>query len=103
MPGTTRSRRPHWLWVGGPVPKTADAVTLGSLVIMRKDAADSAELLRHEQVHVRQWRRFGVLGFLWHYVGPYLRWRARGYPHMGAYRRIPFEAEAYWKQRFADH
>ncbi len=91
--------RHHWLWVGGPVPPNADAITLGPLVVMREAAADSEELLRHEQVHVRQWRRYGTLGFLWHYVMPYLRWRLRGYSHMGAYRRIPLEAEAYWKQR----
>lgn len=87
------------VWVGGPVPPGADAITLGSLVIVRKRAADNAELLAHESVHVRQWRTLGVAGFLWRYVGAYLRWRLRGYSHWGAYRRIPQEVEATWEAR----
>ena len=88
-----------WVWVGGPVPPGAAAITLGPLVIVRKRAADDARLLRHEQVHVRQWQRFGVFGFLRRYLGGYLRARAGGYPHWAAYRRIPFEIEAEWVSR----
>jgi hypothetical protein len=87
------------VWVGGPVPPGADAVTLGSLVIVRRSCAGDAELLAHEAVHVRQWRSFGVFGFLRRYLGAYLRWRLRGYPHWGAYRRIPLEVEAAWEAR----
>lgn len=89
----------HWRWVGGPVPRGADAITIGRVISVRRRAAGSARLLRHELVHVRQWRRFGVLGFLRRYLGAYLRWRARGYPHWGAYRRIPLEVEAEWVAR----
>lgn len=89
----------HWRWVGGPVPPGADAITIGRVISVRRRAAGSARLLRHELVHVRQWRRFGVLGFLRRYLGAYLRWRARGYPHWGAYRRIPLEVEAEWVAR----
>lgn len=84
------------VWVGGPVPPGADAVTVGSLVIVRRDAADSERLLRHEGVHVEQWRRWGVVGFLRRYLGAYLRWRVRGYGHRAAYLRIPLEVEAFW-------
>ena len=66
---------------------------------MRPDAADSRRLIRHERVHVRQWRDAGLFGFLSTYVASYLRWRLRGYPHAGAYRRIPAEIEAYWLER----
>ena len=43
----------------------------------------------------------GVIGFLWRYLGAYLRWRSRGYGHLAAYRRIPFEIEAEWRARRA--
>jgi hypothetical protein len=87
------------VWVGGPVPPGADAITLGPLVIVRRSAADDAVLLAHEAVHVRQWRSLGVAGFLRRYLGAYVRWRLRGYPHWGAYRRIPLEVEAAWEAR----
>jgi len=89
----------HWLWVGGPVPPGADAITVGPVVSIRRAAADDEHLLRHEQEHVHQWRRLGVIRFLWRYLGSYLRWRLRGYDHWGAYRRIPLEVEAEWAAR----
>jgi hypothetical protein len=86
------------LWEGGPVPKGADGITLGSLVIVRRGAA-TPYLLRHEMVHVRQWRRYGVVGFSVRYVGNYLLWRTRRKGHRGAYLRIPMEIEADWVAR----
>jgi hypothetical protein len=87
------------VWVGGPVPPGAAAITLGSLIIVRKHAADNARLLRHERVHVRQWRTLGLFGFLRRYLGAYFRWRLYGYDHWAAYRRIPLEVEAEWVAR----
>jgi hypothetical protein len=92
-------REGYRLWIGGPVPPGAAAVTLGSLVIVRRRAAGDADLLAHELVHVEQWRHHGVAGFAWRYLGAYLRWRLEGYPHWAAYRRIPFEIEAVWRAR----
>jgi hypothetical protein len=89
----------HWVWVGGPVPPGADAVTIGPVVCVRRGAAHDDELLRHELVHVGQWRRLGLVGFLRQYVGAYLRWRLHGYGHWAAYRRIPLEVEATWEAR----
>ena len=89
----------HWLLIGGPVPPGSAAITLGSLIIVRRRSASNARLLRHELVHVGQWRRYGVAGFLRRYLGAYLRWRLRGHPHWAAYRRIPFEVEAEWVSR----
>jgi hypothetical protein len=86
------------LWEGGPVPKGADALTLGSLVIVRRGRT-SPYLLRHEMVHVRQWRRFGVVGFGVRYVGSYVTWRVRRKGHRGAVQRIPMEVEADWVAR----
>jgi len=93
-------RRPGYrLWVGGPVPPGAAAWTLGSLVIVRRRAADQPLLLAHELEHVEQWRRLGVIGFALTYVGAYLGWRLRGYGHDAAYRRIPHEVRAEWRAR----
>ena len=81
------------------MPPGAEAWTLGSLIIVRRSSAWNQRLLAHERVHVRQWRALGVAGFARRYLAAYLRWRAVGYTHMGAYRRIPLEIEAYWETR----
>lgn len=81
------------------MPPGAAAITIGSLVSLRRRAAGDERLLRHELVHVEQWRRFGVVGFLVRYLGAYLVWRLRGHPHWDAYRRIPFEIQASWRSR----
>ncbi len=83
--------------IGGPVPPGSAAITLGRLVSVRRAFAADERLLRHELVHVRQWRELGVVGFLFRYLGAYLRWRLRGYGHWGSYRRIPLEVEAEWE------
>ena len=88
-----------WVWVGGPVPPGASAITIGPVVSVRRKAAHDERLISHELVHVRQWRELGYLGFLRRYLGAYLRWRLHGYPHWGAYRRIPLEIEAEWQSR----
>lgn len=87
------------VWVGGPVPPGSAAITLGSLIIVRRRWADDEHLLRHERVHVRQWRELGYVGFLRRYLGAYFRWRLRGYGHLASYRRIPLEVEAEWLAR----
>src|SRR5690606_9951525 len=75
------------------------ATTLGPLILVRERADDDPVLLRHELEHVRQGRTLGVVGFLRRYLGSYLRWRLRLYPHWAAYRRIPLEIEAAWVAR----
>ncbi len=90
----------YWLVVGVAAPGAA-ATTLGPVIFMRRRGVGNARLLRHELEHVRQWREQGVTGFLVRYLGAYLRWRAEGYPHWGAYRRIPQEIEAEWIARRA--
>ena len=83
------------------MPPGAGAITLGRLISVRRHAAEDEALLRHEEVHVEQWRRYGVVGFLRRYLFAYLAWRIRGYGHWGAYRRIPIEIEAVWRSRTA--
>lgn len=88
----------YWLLIGVAAPGAA-ATTLGPLIMMRERAVGNEKLLRHELVHVRQWRELGVLGFLRQYLGAYLGWRLRAHPHWAAYRRIPLEIEAEWAAR----
>ena len=84
----------HWLLVGGPVPPGSAAITIGSVVSVRRRYAGDARLLRHEAAHVRQWRELGKVEFLRQYLGAYLRWRRAGFGHQAAYRMIPLEVEA---------
>ena len=93
-----RKQSAYRLWEGGPVPKGADGITIGSLIIVRKGAA-SPYLIAHEAVHVEQWKRYGRIGFILRYAGSYLRWRLRGKTHRAAYLRIPQEIEADWTAR----
>ena len=80
------------------MPSGADGITLPGLVIVREGHA-SPYLLRHEQVHARQWRRYGVVGFAGRYAASYVKWRVRRKGHNGAYLRIPMEIEADWVAR----
>jgi hypothetical protein len=89
----------HWRWVGGPVPPGSAAITLGPVISVRRRAAGNERLMRHELVHVEQWRRLGVAGFLIGYLGAYFRWRLLLHGHRDAYRRIPLEIEAEWRAR----
>lgn len=92
-------RGDHRVWIGGPVPRGADGITIGSTIIVRAGHEHSPYLMRHEAVHVRQWRRHGVVGFLVRYGGSYALWRFRRKGHHGAYLRIPMEIEADWVAR----
>ena len=78
----------------------ASAITIGPVRLHHALGATSGTgCCAHELVHVRQWRRWGWAGFLRRYLGAYLRWRLRRYPHWAAYRRIPLEIEADWEAR----
>jgi hypothetical protein len=69
-------------------------MTLGPLILMRRDHLGDQRLLAHELVHVRQWRELGVARFLWRYLGAYFQGRFRGLNHNEAYLAIPLEVEA---------
>ncbi len=72
----------------------AHAMTVGRMVLVRRGHTASLELLAHELVHVQQWSRLGVVGFLRRYLGAYARNLARLRSHRGAYLAIPLEVEA---------
>lgn len=84
----------YWLLVGGPVPPGMAAITIGSVVSIQRRSVGNERLLRHELVHVAQWRRLGAVGFLLRYVGAYVRARLAGRSHLEAYRGIPLEVDA---------
>jgi hypothetical protein len=94
-------REGYRVWVGGPVAPGATATTFGSLVLVRRGHEHDPRLLRHELVHVEQYRKHGFVGFLARYLAAYARWRLRRRGHWAAYRRIPFEIEAEWRARRA--
>jgi hypothetical protein len=70
------------------------AMTLGRVILLRRDHVDDEALLAHELVHVRQWRELGAARFLWRYLGAYARNRLSGLSHQQAYEAIPQEVEA---------
>jgi hypothetical protein len=83
------------------VPPGSAAMTLGSWILVRRGYEHDALLMRHELVHVEQYRRHGVIPFLVRYLAAYVGQRLLGWPHLAAYRRIPFEIEADWRSRRA--
>ena len=76
------------------LPTGAAAMTLGRLILLRRDHAADRALLGHELVHVRQWRELGAPRFLSRYLTAYARGRFAGLGHDRAYRAIPLEGEA---------
>lgn len=50
--------------------------------------------LRHELAHVRQQAQFGLVRFLYRYLGEYARLRLARMTHQRAYEAISFEREA---------
>ncbi len=78
------------------LPGSARGLTLGRFVLLTDDVdrVGRSTLLAHELVHVEQYARFGVLGFLGRYVAEYLRLRVRGLDHRDAYLDLAMEREA---------
>lgn len=74
-----RSRLAHWT-----LPRKYVAVTLGNHVFTRLGHLEES-ILRHEAVHVRQWKRHGLMRFACLYLWFHFRY---------GYWRNPFEVEA---------
>lgn len=66
------------------LPKRYVAITLSRHVLTRETSLDE-RTLRHEWVHMEQWRRYGLFGFLGRYL-----W----YHFKVGYEANPFEIEA---------
>jgi hypothetical protein len=75
-------------------------MVVGRTILFKGGETDiSPELLRHELVHQEQIERHGIARFYLIYFRDYLAnlWRLRN--HDAAYRNIPFEKEAYERER----
>lgn len=59
------------------------------------DRDPSDEIKRHEEVHLNQIRRLGMMKFYRQYLLEYWQGRRKGLTHYQAYRNISFEREAY--------
>lgn len=83
----------HWL----PPIMGAEAVTVGNTIYYRKAKSASYPykwLRNHEMVHVMQYKKYGLVGFLVLYFVWYLIGRMQKKDHWKAYKDIPFEIEA---------
>ena len=93
--------RPMPGWMARVLGSGVAAITLGNTILVAGHRFDDVvggerpELLRHELVHVGQWRREGRIGFLSTYFSDYVRNRLIGLSHRVAYRAIGFEAAAF--------
>jgi hypothetical protein len=76
------------------LPLGVAGMTLGRFILLRREHLEDEALLRHELVHVRQWRELGVPRFLWRYLSAYAGGRLSGLGHQAAYHNIPLETEA---------
>ena len=80
------------------LPPGADGMTLGRLILLRRDdPADRTgrrSLLAHELVHARQWEELGAARFLWRYLRSYAGNLRRLRRHEDAYLAIPLEVDA---------
>lgn len=77
----------HIVRINWIVPKGYIALTLNNYIFVRRDVELTHYLLSHELMHVLQWRRLGILGFIWQYGWTFARDGFR-------YRNIDLEEEA---------
>lgn len=73
----------RWIFLG---PSALREVEAGS--------REGIETLAEELLHVRQFARLGIVGFLRRYLRAYFELRRRGLAHEEAYLAIPLEVEA---------
>lgn len=57
-------------------------------------------VLKHEEIHLQQIKRDGILTFYIRYIKEYFTLRKQGMNHSAAYRGISYEQEAYAHQKF---
>ena len=72
------------------------AITLFPFIVC-KEKMDSVTL-NHERIHLKQQKELWLLGFYFLYVLYWLKFLVEGMTRGGAYKNIPFEAEAYDNQ-----
>jgi hypothetical protein len=89
------------------LPGRFAGVTLGRMILLARPQPDdgTSTLIAHELVHVEQWARRGVFGFLLWYLGDFWRQLRTRRQWMPAYRAVRAEVQArdrtrtWWNQR----
>lgn len=72
-----------------------DGVTLGRTIYYRRsEKAITNSLRRHEMTHIKQYEKYGILGFMIRYLASYIKNRLSGMNHHTSYLNIPLEIEA---------
>jgi hypothetical protein len=74
-------------------PDKVEAFTVGGFIFCRGEMSFKVAL--HESVHVRQYKKWGIIGFLFLYYIEMGYWFYRLEDIDKAYRAISFEREAY--------
>ena len=82
------------VWARGVGAMTLPRGIYVAPALLHGDPETLARLVRHELVHVRQWRELGMLRFLWRYLTEYIRGRLAGRSHVQSYLDISLEREA---------
>lgn len=80
------------------IPKllNTEGVTIFPLIfISHRKRSCPKWLLLHENVHIKQQKKWLVIPFFVIYLYDYCYWRIKGMDHDRAYRNIRFEKEAY--------
>lgn len=75
-------------------PKDIKGFTFGKFIVIRNDNP-SEELIKHELVHVKQYKKLGVIVFLTCYYSQMIYYYIKLGDINKAYRTISFEREAY--------
>jgi hypothetical protein len=94
-----RIRYRHWIFKL-PFVRRYNGMVVGRTILFKDAATEiSPALFRHELIHQEQMDRHGIMRFYLIYFRDYLAnlWCFRN--HDRAYRNIPFEKEAYERER----
>ncbi len=94
-----RVRYRHWIFKL-PLARNYRGMVVGRTILFKGDESEvSKTLFRHELIHQEQIDRHGIARFYLVYLRDYLSnlWRLRD--HDAAYRNIPFEREAFERER----
>jgi hypothetical protein len=91
----------HWIFKL-PLARHYRGMVIGRTILFKGSEMEiPLKLLRHELIHIEQIERIGITRFYCTYFRDYLAnlWRFRN--HDTAYRSIPFEQEAYERQKLS--
>jgi hypothetical protein len=62
------------------IPRWARAQVWGRVILIRRGAAVTEQLLAHELAHVLQWRLMGILPFMFYYLKYFVRHGYQNHP-----------------------